>query len=93
MLWRWSEVGSPGVYVVSRDEPVYAIAAAVPPEESDLRTLPAKLLQGRLADGRKVDYRAAGQADDSRDDRWTWFAVACVVCLFLELAVLKSFRT
>ncbi len=93
VLWRWNAVGSPGVYEVWRDAPVFAVAAATPASESDLRSITAELLQERLAGAREVDFRTAGAADEARDDRWAWLGVACVGCLLLELLLLKAFRT
>ena len=93
VLWRWSAVGAPGVYVVSRDAPVYALAAALPAEESDLRGLSSEVLRERLAGGRKVHFQAASGAEETRDDRWVWLGVGCVLCLLAEIVLLKLFKT
>jgi hypothetical protein len=93
VLWRWNAVGPPGVYVVTRETPVFAIAAATPAEESDLRSLSPDVLQSRLAGGRKVHFQSAGGAEETRDDRWVWLGVGCVCCLLVELVLLKVFKT
>jgi hypothetical protein len=91
--WRCPDGVSPGVYRVTRGERVvFAAAAGLPPEESDLRALEPQVLQGRLAGARRVHVRAA-TADEPGDELWTWLAVACVVCLLGELVALKLFRT
>jgi hypothetical protein len=95
VLWRCPLLEAPGVYQVKRgDAVVYAIAAAVPPEESDLRPLDPAVLTERLAGGRQVTYRAAtGDGEEQQDRMWTWLAVACVGCLLGEVVALKMFRT
>ena len=95
VLWRCPLLETPGVYQVKRgDAVVYATAAAVPPEESDLRPLDPAVLTERLAGGRKVSYRsAAGEGEEPQDRLWTWLAVACVGCLLGEVVALKMFRT
>jgi hypothetical protein len=94
VLWRSPALGPPGVYQVRRGtRVVHAVAAAVPAEESDLRPLDPAVLQGRLAGGRAVHFRAAGGGEQGQDDLWVWLAVGCVVCVCGELALLKLFRT
>ncbi len=93
VLWRWNTAGPPGVYTVSREEPVYAVATAIPPEEADMRPLSREVLEKRLAGGRRVQYRAAGAEDERTDGSWTALAVACLACIGAELVVLRVFRT
>ena len=94
MRWRCPALNAPGVYRVMRgDAAVYAVAAAAPAEESDLRTLEANVLTERLAGGRPVHFRAAAGEDEERDTAWVWLAVACVACLLGEVLALKLFRT
>jgi hypothetical protein len=95
ILWRCPVLETPGVYLVKRgDAVVYAAAAAVPAEESDLRPLDPKVLTERLSGGRQVTYRsAAGEGEEPQDRMWTWLAVACVGCLLGEVVALKVFGT
>jgi hypothetical protein len=95
VVWRFTEVGSPGVYLVKQgDKPVFALAAAVPAEESDLRAIDPEVLRGRLAGDRAVQYRAAGAGiSENRDELWTWLAAACACCMLAELLFLRRFRT
>jgi hypothetical protein len=95
VLWRCPLLETPGVYQVKRgDAVVYAVAVAVPPEESDLRPLDPAVLTERLAGGRQVSFRsAAGDGEEQQDRVWTWLAVACVGCLLGEVVALKMFRT
>jgi hypothetical protein len=94
VLWRWGSAGRPGVYRVEhRDNTVYALATAIPEEESELESIAPALLQGQTS-GRQVQYRtAADQAASERDDRWSWLAAACVVCMLGEIVVLRVFKT
>lgn len=94
ILWRAAALPQPGVYQVQRDgTSAFALAAAVPPEESDLRSLDPEVFQGRLAGERAVHFRSAASEEDERDDTWVWLAVACLTCLLAELVVLRLFRT
>jgi hypothetical protein len=94
VLWRAAAAGPPGVYqVVREDRTLFAVAAAVPPEESDLRPLDPSVFQGRLAGGRTVHFRAASGDEDGQDSLWIWLAVGCIACLLGELAALRMFRT
>src|SRR5262249_23144761 len=54
------------------DATVFALAAAAPAEESDLRPLEPEVFQGRLAGGRAVHFRSAVGDDEERDDLWVW---------------------
>lgn len=94
VLWQWRSPGAPGVYQVQRGpDVVYALAAAVPAEESDLRPLAAGVLKDRLAGGRNVYYRGPDSDKDGREDAWPWFAVACMLCLLAEVVALRVFRS
>lgn len=95
VLWKGESAGAPGVYKVSRrNTDVFAVAAAVPVAESDLRTLSAEVFQERLAAGRQIRFHSSqGPAGEERDTLWTWLAVACVVCLMGELLTLGLLRT
>jgi hypothetical protein len=87
-------VEAPGVYRVEREGvTVFALAAAVPPEESDLRSLEPAVFRDRLAGGRTLIYRAAADEAEERQDLWVWPAVACILCLLGELVALKAFGT
>jgi hypothetical protein len=95
VLWKGDAAGGPGAYrVLHKNTPVYAVAAAIPAEESDLRSIPAKVFEERMAGGRDVHFRSlSGLGADERDTVWSWLAVACVVCLVGEIAALKGFKT
>jgi hypothetical protein len=91
---QWTSPGpeAPGIYQVRRGEAVvFAAASALPPEESDLRPLPASLIPTQPGGGRAVYYRTAGEGDEP-DTLWVWLAAGCVACLLGEVLALKSFR-
>ena len=93
-VWRWTSPGPPGVYRVERDgATVFAIAANIPAEESQLEVLPPDVLTGRLAAGHAAAYHGAIDESQQHDDFWKWFAVACVVCILGEISALLIFRT
>jgi hypothetical protein len=80
--------------VLHKGRTVFAVAAAVPAVESDLRSLPANVFEERLAGGREVRFRSLASAGaQERDIWWSWLAVACVACLLGEVAALKGFKT
>ncbi len=95
VVWKGEAVGAPTTLQVLRGEKIVsALATAIPPAESDLRTLDAAVFQERLAGGRQVEFRAfAGAAKEERDTLWSWLAVGCVVCLMAEAAAMKMFRS
>jgi hypothetical protein len=94
VAWRWSSPPRPGVYRVQRGtQTVFALAVQIPAEESQLQSISPDVLKTRLAAGHNVYYRDAAAESDPRDDAWTWFAVACVICLLGELVALLGFRT
>ncbi len=94
VLWREQAAGPPGIYQVQRGgKPVYAVATAAPAEESDLEPIPPEVLQGRLAGGRTVYFKAADQETDRHDESWVWLLTLCAVAMCLEFGVLNWFRT
>jgi hypothetical protein len=94
VVWRWASPDRPGAYRVERDgEVVYATSVGLAQEESNLESLTADVLQTRLAGGRSVYFRAAEDADSSRDDLWSWLLAACVACLIVEAGALTLMRT
>ncbi len=94
VLWRLPGPETPGVYQVQRNRStVFALAAGIPADESDLRPLEAAVFQDRLAGGRALSYHAAAADDELRDDLWSWLAAGCVLLLLAELIALKAFRT
>jgi hypothetical protein len=94
VTWHWNMAGAPGVYQVKRGgTTVFAVAAGVSKDESDLRSIDESLVQ-RLAGGRDVHFDAAGNGgEDQKDRAWTWALVACAACMIMEIGVLKAFRT
>ncbi len=94
ILWQWAEPAPPGVYSLRRaEQTLMAVAVAAPPEESDLRTLDPRVLETRVAGPRTVGFRSATTDAGATEDAWSWIAVVCCVCMLLELAVLRTFRT
>ncbi|MBN1911750.1 MAG: BatA and WFA domain-containing protein [Pirellulales bacterium] len=94
VAWHWTKPQPPGVYRVLREkEPVFALALNAPAEESQLDVLEPDVLKGRLAAGRNVAYHGAALDTQRRHDSWAWFAVACVVCVLVELSSLLILRT
>jgi len=90
--WSWTSPDRPGVYQIKRDErTVYAAAVCLPPEESDLESLPRKEMQV-VAGERHVYYRSAAGEGDRRDDFWKWFATACVLCMLGEIGAMLALR-
>jgi len=94
VLWRVEGLQTAGIYSVKQGkDTVFALAAAIPREESDLERLAPQVVQGRLAADRSVEIRAAGSSSDERDRSWTYLAAACALCLLIELAALRWLRT
>lgn len=93
-VWRWTGAGPPGIYQVkSAEKTLSSVAITTPAEESDLRVLDADVLTGRLAGERQVQFSSTVAGDQQRDDTWTWFAVACVLCMLGEIVALRSFNS
>lgn len=95
VVWSGETMSDPGVYRINRQKQTeYALAVALPPEESDLRNLTPEVLQKRLAGERTIQFHSIENSDEKETDiMWTWFAIACMVCLMGELVALKLFRT
>ncbi|AMV20530.1 vWA domain-containing protein [Planctomyces sp. SH-PL14] len=94
ILWQSPAAGVPGVYAVKRaDATVFALASALPAEESDLETLASDVLTTRLAGGRDVTFHSGLPDDEPRDRIWSWLAVACVGFLLAEMGSLIVFRS
>jgi hypothetical protein len=72
---------------------LWAAAAVIPAEESDLRTLPADVLTGRLAAGRTTVFRSSQSRQEPNDRRWVWLLAGCVGCMLAEIGALRWFRT
>lgn len=95
VLWQVPAAAPPGVYRIHNgDHRVFALATAIPAEESDLTPLAASVLTERMLGGRIIRFHAAAQDDlEPSDELWTWFALGCVVCLVGEAFVLRLFRS
>lgn len=92
-LWTWSVPETPGIYRVIRgDQTEYVGVVALPPEESDLGTLSADVLQDRVAEGKEVYVRSRNDPDRPEDDSWKWFAVGAALCVLGEIGALTLFR-
>ena len=93
----WNPADRPGAYRVTRREDIVeAFSIGVPPEESNLHSLDARVLKDRIARDRHVEVHAAGEvvSRSARDEEtWPLFAGIALLCLFLELVVLKLLRT
>ena len=93
-VWRWSEVGAPGVYTVRHEQTdVYSVASTIPAEEADLTPIDLSVLKDRLAAGRNVEIENTDSPLARRDVAWSWIAAACAALMLVELAVLKIFKT
>jgi len=93
VLGRWTTVGAPGVYRVLRDEPVYAIAATLPAEESDLRTVDPTTLSAQAGGGLQIHCQTGGGGAPAQDTGWIWPAVAGLSLVLVEILLLKLYRT
>ena len=94
VVWSCKELPGPDIFEIEKDgESVFALAANLSPEESDLRTLDASLFEDRLSGGRDVSFTRVTGEKREEDRSWIWFAVAAVVALVGEVAVLKGFRS
>lgn len=95
IVWNMTGAATVGAFQVQLEgRTVSAVLAAIPGEESDLRSLPESVFADRLSGGRTLNYttgRIAGK--ETQDDLWVWLAVACVGCVVLELLTLRLFRT
>lgn len=94
VAWRWPRSDQTGVFRVTQDQrPVFAMAVTLPDEESRLDSLPANVLQERLAGGRATHFRSVDQTAGDRDVWWSWLLVGCVMCLLGELVTLTAMRS
>lgn len=93
VVWRSDAANPPGVYQVNRGATAaFAVATDCPPSESDLEPLDPATLKSRLATGRSVYFKGAGD-EPPRDQAWAWILVACAACMMGEFGVLKAFRS
>lgn len=91
-LWAWPDPVGPGIYeLLNKRETAFATAISAPAVESDLKTLSAEVLQGRLAGSRTVAFRDAKSADQKSDQWWNWLIVACILGLASEIVTLRWF--
>jgi hypothetical protein len=91
----WSPAGAPGAYrVMNGTRMEEAFAVGLPPEESDLGAIDARVLEERIARGRSVRVEGGGGSEEAPADRELWpiLAAAALAAFLLELAVLKGFR-
>jgi len=94
VLWSHGGFGVPGIYHATRNgERVFAFAAGLAAEESDLRPIESTVLAERLGGGWPVSFHSVSGADEERDTAWSSLAFACVVCLLAELLALKLVGT
>lgn len=93
IAWRCSAIPRPGIYQIARNqEVVFAAAAGLPAEESDLATLDGQVLTKRLAVGRSAEFRHAQQQQEQRE-WWPWVLAACVILMTAEWGVLRVFKS
>ncbi len=93
VVWRSDAASPPGVYQIKRGaNTAFALATDCPPTESDLEAIDPTTLKSRLAAGRSVYFKGAGD-EPPRDQAWSWFLVACAVCMMGELGILKAFKS
>ncbi|HQE43075.1 MAG TPA: BatA and WFA domain-containing protein [Phycisphaerae bacterium] len=94
LTWRVASAGGPGVYRVNRgDTTCFAMATAIAPQESDLRTIDPARFELAASGGRQVHYRGRADDDEPRDTLWVWLAAGCAACMLLELIALKALKT
>jgi hypothetical protein len=94
LVCRSPAAGAPGSVRIHRGErTVFALATAVPEQESDLTALPASVFQNRLAGDRALSYRDVTQDDEARDSLWSWLALGCAVGLAVEMVLLRALKT
>jgi hypothetical protein len=94
LVWRAAAAGPPSAYQVRRGEQtVFALSSVLAEEESDLRPLALDVIRQRLSAGRSVTARSLSSGEQQRDEWWPSLAVACLVCMLLELAALRVART
>ncbi len=62
------------------------------PEESRINTTPGNGMQNRLTTDREPCFCRPGRQESARK-LWTWFAVACLLSVMVEIAALTGSRT
>ena len=97
-VFGWSAAGEPGAYQIKRGDEIIAGFTVTPPfsEESNLTALDPEVLTQRLAQDRTVSVVSAeklADRDDSDKEHFHFFFIGALACLFLELCILKAFRT
>jgi hypothetical protein len=93
ICWRCPRISVPGVYTILRgDQVVFAAAAAVSDQESDLTPLSPQTLTARLAAGHKAEFRSADAREQPRE-YWPWFVGGCALLVLVEWGLLRSFRS
>jgi hypothetical protein len=94
LVCRQFAAGAPGAIRIKRgDRTVFALATALPEQESDLAALSPSILQNRLAGDRAVSYRDATRVDEAEDSLWAAMALGCAIVLAVELILLRVLRT
>jgi Aerotolerance regulator N-terminal len=94
LVCRQLAAGAPGATRIKRgDRTVFALATALPEQESDLAALSPSILQDRLAGDRAVSYRDATQVDEAEDSLWAAMVLGCAIVLAVELILLRVLRT
>lgn len=94
----WGHAGDPGVYLIENQGATLAAFAVVPParDESDLAVLDEDVLKNRLAQERTltvVGSKEMDQAAEQAKETYGYFFIAALAFLFLELGLLKAFKT
>ena len=96
LVCRSLAAGPPGVIRIERGEQtVFALASAIPEQESDLAPLPASVFQNRLAGDRSLSFRDANRQADEAADTPLGLAgrSACAVAWWRELILLRVLKT
>lgn len=99
-VWRWAQVGPPGVYRLSQEgRTLAAVATACPASESNLAALEPSAFASALApessgneSTARVIVRNAADAETDKAEIWPWILVIALVVLLLELGLLKIFH-
>lgn len=94
VVWRCDAPAEPGVYQMQRDgQTVFALPIWLAEEESQLDSLPADVLEQRLAAGHEVQFRPTHAGREQQDVLWSWLLIAGVLCLLGEITALLAFRS
>jgi len=94
----WPECGAPDVYRVERSGSTAGVFVVAPPvpEESDLAALESDVLKRRIEETQAVSVSSSSLDDEMADtnkEHFEIFFLGALVCLFLEMAMLKAFRS